>query len=130
MTVHPRTRGEHSYNIAESGGAAFTYSASDLVQSAGQSTLTETLNALAIAFVQNGSNVSSGNTSVTFSPPVTSINVKDVLTIGANGSNVSGIDNSFAVPEPSGVLPFGAGLLGLAFARGRKPRRGGAATAA
>ncbi len=62
---------------------------------------------------------------VNLAPGATSLMVTDTLTLGAGGSNMVGLSNSFTqmtspVPEPGTLAMFGSGLVGVAALLRRK----------
>jgi len=73
-------------------------------------------------FTQTGTSTT-GTTTATFLPGVDMLAVNDVLTINTNGSDNTGIANSYTqtlVPEPGTLVLFGSGIIGLAAILRRK----------
>ncbi len=95
-------------------------SVSDLIESAGQASLAESLTSnlgatYNIDFTKAATTYA-GNTVADLNPGTEWLDVSDVLTLAAGGSNVSGVENSFVeeVPEPRSLLILGSGIIGLA----------------
>jgi hypothetical protein len=110
------------YNIeVTSSTAHLIASSSGILQSAGVSSLAETLDDndgdhFAIDFTQTGATVTSGNAATALDPTVIWVDVSDALTLStAPGSNATGITNAFieGIPEPASLFILGAGLAGL-----------------
>ena len=103
--------------------------ASDILQTVGSATLVKTLtdnnsNIYTIDFTQIGNTVS-GITSATFLPGVTMLSVRETLTVSGDGSDITGVSNSFvetAVPEPATWVMMALGLAGLGFAGHRRTK--------
>jgi hypothetical protein len=105
------------YNISVNVGPDKILStASDVVQSAGKSSLSETLTPGGnISFSKNSSvspPIYTGLTSLTFAAGETSISVLETITPDIKGTNISFIENSFVQSAP-GPIP-GIGLFGSA----------------
>jgi hypothetical protein len=98
-------------------------SVSDLVESAGQASLAETLKSnlgatYNIGFTKAGV-IYTGNTGAIFASGTQWLDVTDVLTLASTGSNVSGVENSFIedIPEPVSLLLLVSGMIGLGTVR-------------
>lgn len=115
----------YDISVIPTSPAYIIYAGGDVLQNAGSSTLLKDLNADTIDFTKTGSSGYVGNTSVNFFPGVKSVVVDETLTIGALGSDASGVSNTFieAVPEPSTWAMMGLGFAGLAFAGFRSSRK-------
>lgn len=117
-TTAPTTVG---YDISVISGTVHLVStASDVVQSAGKSNLTETLTpGGVINFTKDSTSIPfptyTGNTSLAFLTSPTLVNVSETVTPAIFGTNISFIQNSFiqSVAAP-GPVP-GTGVLGLGF---------------
>jgi len=115
-----------SYNIDITGGPptlVLLNSAAAMDEGRGAATLNKDLmdnngNSYNINFTQTAPPVVIvGNTTVNFAANTKSISAADTLTIGAVGSNVSAVSNSYTesavVPEPGTLALLGTGIFGL-----------------
>lgn len=109
---------------------AFSNVASDVLQTAGVVTLATTLTAqdsdtYSTSFTKTNSNGYVGTVNVALDVNDVTLEVVNTLTIGANGSNATGVSNSFTqtpIPEPSTWAMMAVGFAGLALAGYRRRR--------
>lgn len=119
------------YNIEVTSSSVHLISTkSGILQTSGNASLAETLkdndgDTFNVDFTQLDATPNSGNTSTALDPTVDWVDVTDVLTLLASGSDATGVSNSFVqsvavpTPEPASLLVIGVGIMALGCVRRR-----------